>query len=198
MLGARVTDEVDFHQRRGSGRWAVRAVRCREPDKFRWRSAVASLNRAAARMRGLSRMRIEEPVREMVLDMPDRPLQREVVIDARRCNVDLDRGEILSPRTFGELRRMSFLIGTELSTVTRWVSLPDDWEAPIDTAGVVVVGRAMADMHRRRAQKLWLQIPDPDGPFPVQPHHRMLADRARYDADRSRRWSALARELLGP
>jgi len=197
MLGARITDEVDFFRRRDEKSAAVRAIRRRDPDKFRWRSAVSLLTATAGRLRGSDRMRIEEPVREKVLDIRDSLLKREVVLDARRHNVDLDRGEVLPVRTLGELRRVAFLVGTDLRIVQRYLKLPGDWGEPIDTAGVAVVGRAMADWHRKRAQHLWLQLPDPEGGGdPMMQHHLMMARRAELDADLSRRWAVLAREML--
>jgi len=39
--GSRVTDAVDFYQRRGEVRGAVKVVRVRTPERFRWRSAVS-------------------------------------------------------------------------------------------------------------------------------------------------------------
>ena len=69
--------------------------------------------------------------------------------------------------------------------------------APIDTAACALVGRVMANHHRRRAQRLWLELPDPDGPEAQRPHHRYMAERAQHDADLARRWAALASRLLG-
>jgi len=196
MLGARITDEVDYYRRRGESRSAVRAVRLRDPDRLRWRAAVSDVTAAAGKLRGRERMFVEEPVREKVLDIPDALLRREVVLDARRHNVDLDRGEVIPRRTLAELRRIAFLVGTDLRLVGRYLTLPEDWEAPIDTPGAVVVGRAMADFHRRRAQRLWLQLPDPDGPEMMMEHHQIIAARADQDADLSRRWASLAKNLL--
>ena len=198
MYGARVTDAVDFLRRRGEPRTAVRAVRKRAPDKFRWRDAVSVLTATAGVRRGRDRMFIEEPIREVVIDLPDYLLRREVVLDARRNHVDLDRGELLPRHTIGDLRRTSFLIGTDLSRVQRYVKLPDGFDAPIDTAAVVLVGRALAKLHHKRAQKLRLQLPVPDGPegfFELQ--HSAMADRAERDAEEATRWAALARALLG-
>ncbi len=197
MIGARVTDAVVFFQRRGELRRAVRTVRDRDPERFRWRAAVGRLTSSAGRMRGLDRMRVEEPIREVVLDTTDRFLRREVVLDARRANVDLDRGEVLPRHRMGDLRRMAFLTGADVRVIERFVALPVDFEAPIDTAGVVLVGRALADQHRRRAQRLWLELPDPDGPDTFRLHHQYMAQRADRDADLAHRWTALTRAILG-
>lgn len=196
--GARVTDAVDFYHRRGEVRGAVRVVRIRRPERLRWRSAVGHLTGVAGRLRGLERMRIEEPIREMVVELPDPDLRREVVLDARRGGVDLDRGEILPVRTMGDVRRFAYLTGTDIDRVTRYVKLPSDFDAPVDAAGVVLVGRAWADTHRRNAQKLWLRLPDPDGPEQWRMHHRIMAERARREAQLSERWAAFARAIVDP
>ncbi|MBK8172353.1 MAG: hypothetical protein IPK60_18695 [Sandaracinaceae bacterium] len=195
--GVRVTDAVTYFRHRGEMRGTVHVVRTRTPDRLRWRAAVGAVNQVAAVLTGKDRMRVEEPVRELILDLPDRDLRREVVLDARRVGVDLDRGEVLKRFTVGDLGRLSFLTGTDVGTVRRYVSLSDDFFAPIDTAGVAVVGRALADQHRRRAHKLLLSIPDPDSGEPVTRHHAFIAERAEQDAELSRRWTALTRALLG-
>lgn len=197
MEGARVTDAVEYYARRGEQKGAVRVIRRREPDRLRWRSAVDRLMVDTGRLRGRDRFRIEEPVREVVLEMPDAHLQREVVIDARRRNVDLDRGEVLPIHRMGDLRRFAFLAGTDVRTIERYLTLPTDFDAPIDTAGVVVVSRAMANHHRLRSQKLWLELPDPDGPYRYRAHQRFIAERAERDADAARRWGALSKALVG-
>lgn len=198
MSRARVTDAVQFYAERGERRSAVREVRARRPDKFRWRSAVGRLTSEAGHMRGLDRLRVEEPVREVVVDLSDEHLRREVVIDARRNNVDLDRGEILPMHRMGDLRMYAHLVGADIGLIQRYVALPEDFDAPVDTAGVVLVARAMANQHRRRAQRIWLELPDPDDPLAVPMlHHRYLGERAQRDAESAKRWTALTSTLLG-
>lgn len=195
MIGARVTDAVEFYAKRGESRGAVRIVRLREPDRFRWRKAVSGLSSRAGKLRGRDRMRIEEPVREVVLDL-ENELQREVVLDARRYNVDLDRGELLPFHTMGDLRRYCFLVGTDVNTFDKYVRITNDFGEPIDTAGCTVVARAMSNHHRRRAQRIWLELPDPDGPDKWRMHHRFMSERASHDAELARRWNALAQRLV--
>lgn len=159
MLGFRVTDAVEYYQQRGEERLAVRVVRTRDPDKFRWKGALSSLSRSIASLRGSDRNRVEEPVREIVLDVEDTILRRECVLDARRYRVDLDRGEILEQRSMGDLRRTAFLAGVDLDLVRPHVALPEDFGAMVDVAGVVLVGRAYATQYRARAQQLALALP---------------------------------------
>src|SRR4051812_47253861 len=90
-------------------------------ERLRWRAAGGALTLDAGRMLGGDRMRIEEPIRELVLDLGDGILQREVVLDARLHRVDLDRGEILPRWSFGDLRRLSFLARTDLDLLARYV-----------------------------------------------------------------------------
>jgi len=193
--GARVTDAVDYLSRRDELRGAVKVVRKREPERFRWRHAVRALNATASSLQGLARMRVEEPIRETVLDLPDVDLKREVVLDARRFGVDLDRGEILPFRTVGDLRRFSFLTGTDLEKVHRFIDIPDDFFAPVETAGVVLVGRAYAEAYIKRARKLWLRIPDPDHGAPHRLHHKLMAERAQREARLADRWRAFAKAV---
>ena len=198
MYGARVTDAVQYLNTRGEARTAVRIIRQREPDKFRWRRAVANLSSTAGRLRGRPRMRIEEPVREVVIDLNHRILREECVIDARRYNLDLDRGEVLPIHTVGDLRRYAFLVGADMRIIERYVKVSNDFGAPIDTAACILVGRAMANDHRRRAQRLWLALPDEDAPGAqnLRPHQQIMAQRAAKDAEMARRWAALAKTLV--
>lgn len=195
--GARVTDAVEWFKKKGETRGAIQIVRTRKPERFRWRSAVASVTSSAGPLRGVERARIEEPVREIVMDLDDRFLQREVVLDARRFGVDLDRGELLPQHTMLDLRRYVYLVGADLGLIQKHVALPGEYNAPIDTAAVVLIGRAYAEAHRVRARKLWLQLPDTDGPERWMKHHQFLADQAQRDAEMSKRWAALAKTLAG-
>lgn len=197
MLGARITDAIEYYAQHANDRGAVHVVRSRHPDSYRWRKAVARLTQVAGVRTGRERMRIEEPVREVVVDLGDDFLRREVVIDARRYRVDLDRGEILPPRTVGHLRRMAFLTHTPLDAIARYVQLPSDWEAPVDVAGVVLVGRTLANRYRVRAQEAWLSIP-PGLPRERMPEEQQrLIDRAERDVSLAQRWEALTKALLG-
>ncbi len=193
--GARITDAVAHFRNRGNLRSAVRLVRTREPERLRWRAAVASLTLDAGRMQGADRMRVEEPIRELIIDLNDVILKREVVLDARLHRVDLDRGEILPRWTLGDLYRLSFLAKADLALLQRYVVLPARWEAPIDTAAVVLAGRAFSNVFRLRAQRLWLSVPDQDGPTPLSEQERTVLARADQDAESSRRWRALAQTL---
>lgn len=193
--GARITDAVAHFRSRGNLKNAVRLVRTRQPERLRWRAAVGALTLDAGRMIGGERMRVEEPIRELVLDLGDDLLQREVVLDARLHRVDLDRGEILPRWSFGDLRRLCFLARTDIDLLARYVRLPEAFDTPIDTAAVVLAGRAFSNMFRQRAQRLWLAVPDQDGPEPKMKHHNYMLERADQDAERSRRWGALAKTL---
>jgi hypothetical protein len=194
--GARVTDAVEFFKQRGEMKVAVKVVRERVPERFRWRKAVGSLTSTAGKLRGKDRMRIEEPIREMVLDVEDGDLRREVVLDSRRNGVDLDRGELLPRRTVGDLRRYSFLTGTDLTEVQRYVHLPLDFFAPVDTAAAVLVGRAFSEHHRHKAQRIWLRLPDADTPDALPLHQRLMAEHASREARLAERWVAFAKALL--
>jgi hypothetical protein len=193
--GARITDAVSHFRSRGNLKSAIKLVRTRVPERHRWRAAVSALTLDAGRMAGGDRMRVEEPIRELVLDLSDDLLQREVVLDARLHKVDLDRGEILPSWSLGDLRRLSFLARTDIELLARYVRLPQQYEEVIDTAAVVLAGRAFAHMFRQRAQRLWLSVPDQEGPEPQMKHHGYILQRADQDAERSRRWGALSKTL---
>lgn len=192
--GARITDQIDQHNRTGDYRGAVRALRVRAPERLRWRVAVSQVTQVAGALRGVSRMRIEEPTREIVLDLDDRVLRRETVLDARRAGVDLDRGEVLPIRTRWDLKRTAYLVGVDHEQLSRYTALPADFEAPIDTAATVILSRALATSHKVRADKLMARIDD--GQRGLQTHERYMAERAEYDRDLARRWAALARTLV--
>ena len=194
--GSRITDAVEYWRRRGELKSAVGIVRTRHPERFRWRRAIGAVAQSAGALTGRDRMRVEEPVRELVLDLDDDVLKREVVIDARRAGVDLDRGEVLPRRTLAQIQRIAFLSGTDLGRVQRHVSLPGDRESPIDTAAVIVVGRALGEHYKLRAQRLLLQVPDADGPEQLRLHHRIMSQRADQDRGDSLKWFAFARAVL--
>lgn len=87
--------------------------------------------------------------------------------------------------------------GTDLSRVARHVRLPTDQGAFVDVAAVIVVGRALGEHYRTRAQRLLLQVPDEDGPEPLRVHHRILVEKAHEDRADSQRWFAFARAVIG-
>ena len=149
--GARITDAVTHYRAGGNFRGAVRLVRTRQPERLRWRAAVAALLQDASKMEGRARMRVEEPIRELVLALEDVILRREVVLDARLHRIDLDRGEVLPRWTVGDLRRLAFLAQTDLGLLHRYVPLATDFDATIDTAAVVLAGRALSIVYRQRA-----------------------------------------------
>jgi hypothetical protein len=192
--GARVTDEVNFWRQRGDLKRAVRAVRVRAPERLRWRMALSGVAESASTLRGTDRLHVEEPVRELVLDLEDRVLRREAVLDARRFGMDLDRGEILPLRTRWDLTRTAFLTGVDHEMLLRYLKLPADFGRPIDVAGVVVVSRALAADHKQRADRLAQRVTPRDGE--VARHEQMMLERADYERDRARRWAALAKTLV--
>lgn len=194
--GSRITDAVEYWRRRGELKGAVGIVRGRKPERFRWRRAIGAVSQSASALAGRDRARIEEPIREVVLDLDDDVLKREIVIDARRWNVDLDRGEVLKRRTIADVQRLGFLSGIDLARVARHVRLATDREAPVDAAAVIVVGRALGDHYKTRAQRLLLQVPDEDGPEPHRLHHRIMIERAAQDRSDSQKWFAFARAVL--
>lgn len=196
--GSRVTDAVEYWRRRGELKGAVWVVRSRQPERFRWRRALGTVNQELGGLYGRDRFRIEEPIRELVLDLHDRTLRREIVLDARRHGVDLDRGEVLPGRTLAELRGMAEQAATNLSLVGRHTKLPDDPSAIVDVAAVVVVSRALADHYRTRSQRLLLQVPDSDGPEQQRLHHRIMIERAAEDRRAAQNWGRFARSILEP
>ncbi|MBX7192461.1 MAG: hypothetical protein K1X94_10400 [Sandaracinaceae bacterium] len=195
--GSRVTDAVDYWTHRENLKKAVAVVRGRAPERFRWRRAVGGVSLSIGKLRGRDRLLVEEPVRELVLDLDDGLLRREVVIDARRAGVDFDRGEVLRRYTLRDLQGLAAETGTDLSRLGKHVRLPAGAEHAIDTAGAIVIARALADHFRSRAQHLLLQVPDPDGPEPLMLHHKIMLERADRDRAESQRWLGLAKRLLG-
>jgi hypothetical protein len=193
--GARVTDEVEFYKRRGQLQSAVRVVRARIPERLRWRAAVASMTQVAGELRGRERMRIEEPVREIVLDLNDKILRRESVLDARRSGVDLDRGEVLPLHTRWDLRRTAFLTGVDHEVLSRHIRLPAEYSRPIDVAAVVIVSRALAQAHKQRAERLLTRLAAATQ-AQLARHEKYMLERAERDRDLARRWIALAKVMV--
>ena len=76
------------------------------------------------------------------------------------------------------------------------MDVPEDFGTPIDTAASIVVSRYLSEYHRKRAHKLWLAVPDPDGPAPLRLHERYMLERAERERVVAERWAALARGLL--
>jgi hypothetical protein len=193
--GARVTDEIEFYRRRGELQKTVRVIRARVPERLRWRAGVAAVTQIAGKLEGRERMRIEEPVREIVLDLDDRILRRESVLDARRAGVDLDRNEILPSHTRWDLRRTAFLTGVDHMAVAPYVRLPDEYSASIDTAAVVIVARALANAHKQRCDKLLARLPT-EADATLARHEHYMLERAERDRDLARRWIALAKVMV--
>ena len=194
-VGARITDEVDGFRQLGDHRGAVRVLRTRRPERLRWRAAVASMTTVAAAQRGIVRARIEEPIREIVLDMDDRILRRETVLDARRVGVDLDRGEILPLHTRWDLKRASFLVGVDHALLGRYMTLPVEYERPVDTAGCVVLCRSFSRALFVRSDRFIAQLKG-KSPASFQEHERLLYSRAQFEREQARRWMALSKTLV--
>jgi len=193
--GARVTDEIEFYKRRGQLQNTVRVIRARTPERLRWRAALASVTEIAGALRGRDRMRIEEPVRELVLDLDDKILRRESVLDARKSGVDLDRGEVLPPHTRWDLKRTAFLTGVDPMDLARYLRLPEEYGRPIDTAAVVLVSRALGLAHKQRADRLLARLPSAHG-MTLARHEQYMLDRAERDKDMARRWIALSKVMV--
>jgi hypothetical protein len=194
-LGARVTDEIEFFRRKGQLQQTVRVIRARVPERLRWRAGVAAVSKIAGSLRGRERMRIEEPIREIVLDLEDRMLRRESVLDARRVGVDLDRGEVLPQLTRWDLRRNAFLTGVDHLALAPYMHLPDEYSAPIDTAAAVLISRALSDAHKQRADRLLARLPT-EVDATLARHEQYMLERSDRDKDQARRWNALARILV--
>ena len=194
-LGARVTDEIEFFRRKGQLQQTVRVIRARVPERLRWRAGVAAVSQIAGSLRGRERMRIEEPIREIVLDLEDRLLRRESVLDARRVGVDLDRGEVLPQLTRWDLRRNAFLTGVDHLALAPYMHLPDEYSAPIDTAAAVLISRALSDAHKKRSDRLLARLP-PHSDVSLARHEQYMLERSGRDKDQARRWLALARILV--
>jgi hypothetical protein len=193
--GGRITDEVEFYKQRGELQGSVRVLRLRRPERLRWRNAVASVTEVAGTLRGRDRMRVEEPVREIVLDLDDRILRRESVLDARRHGVDLDRGEVLPRHTRWDLKRTAFLTGVDHEELARYVRLPDDYGRVIDTAAVALVSRAIATAYKTRADKLVVRVQATKGDGLLR-HEQYMLDRAESDRDLARRWAGLSKSVI--
>ena len=189
--GGRITDEVETFKRVGDLRNAVRIVRSRRPERLRWRTAVASMTQEAGQRRGSSRVFIEEPIREIVLDIDDRILRRETVLDARRVGVDLDRGEVLPQHTRWDLKRTAYLVGVDHDAIARYTALPLDFDQPIDTGAVVLVSRSLAHYFAERAEKLSAA----QNTAPAYSRQQLIADRVQLEREQARRWAALSRAL---
>jgi hypothetical protein len=194
-LGARVTDEIEFFRRKGQLQQTVRVIRARVPERLRWRAGVAAVSQIAGSLRGRDRMRIEEPIREIVLDLEDRLLRRESVLDARRVGVDLDRGEVLPQLTRWDLRRNAFLTGVDHLALAPYMHLPEEYSAPIDTAAAVLISRALSDAHKKRADRLLARLPS-ESDVSLARHEQFMLERSGRDKDQARRWLALARILV--
>jgi len=197
--GARVTDEIEFYKRKGQLQQTVRVIRARRPERLRWRMGLSSVTQIAGTLRGRARMRIEEPVRELVLDLPDRLLRREAVLDARRHGVDLDRGEVLPHLTRWDLRRSAFLIGVDHLALAPYMRLPEEYSAPIDTAAAVLISRAFATAHKTRSERLLRTLT----PASTQPKdaprirlEQVRLERGERDRDLASRWMVLAKVLV--
>jgi hypothetical protein len=194
-VGARVTDEIEFFRRKGQLQQTVRVIRARAPERLRWRAGLAAVTQIAGGLRGRERMRIEEPIRELVLDLGDRLLRRESVLDARRVGVDLDRGEVLPQLTRWDLRRNAFITGVDHLALSPYMHLPEEYSAPIDTAAAVLIARALSDAHKKRAERLLARLPSAVD-VALARHEQFMFERSERDKDQARRWGALARVLV--
>ena len=191
----RVTDEVEHYKQRGEYRGVVRVIRKRPPERLRWRTALSTATQIVGGLKGRERMQIEEPIRELLLDLQDKILRRESALDARRFGVDLDRGEIFTKHTLWDLKRTAFVTRVDLEQIARYIKFPADFAEPVDTAATVLVGRALAELHRKRAQKLYLRVQEGKGSS-LMMHEQLMLERADYDTEIARRWSAFSKTMV--
>jgi hypothetical protein len=191
----RVTDEVELFKQRGEYRGVVRVIRKRPPERLRWRTALSTATQIVGGLKGRERMRIEEPIRELLLDLQDKILRRESALDARRYGVDLDRGEIFPKHSLWDLKRTVYVTRVDLEQLARYIKFPTDFAKPVDTAATVLVGRALAELHRKRAQKLYIRVQEGKSSS-LMLHEQLMLERADYDTEIARRWSAFSKTMV--
>ena len=193
----RVTDDVGFFCKRGELPAAVNIVQGRSPDFHRWRRAFTTVARVSwAWLQGRDLLWTESALREVVEWLPDPKLAKELVLDARSFRVGMNFGDLLPHWTPRDLMRFADANDIDMGVVKRIAPLPKRIDEPLDTAGVVLVTREMARRHRRRAQALWLELPDEeeDG---WEPKHHAIASVAEKSATAGAQWTELAVKLVG-
>lgn len=192
----RVTDEVVARSEQGDLPGAVEVVRRRRPDARRWRMAVGVVARRSIEVaHGFERHCAEEALREIVINVGDRALRRETVLDVRLQGLDIDRGDVLPRWRIGELRRLAYLLDLELDAVAAHVPLPDGFSQGIDTPGVVLTGRHLAGLHRHNAERQLRRLPDAVKTARMSSHQAKILSTAQWASERARRWNTLAEHL---
>jgi len=193
----RVTDDVGFFCKRGELPAAVNIVQRRAPDFHRWRRAFSTVARVSyAWLQGKDLLWTESALREVVDCLPDPQLAKELVLDARQFRVRMNFGDPLPHWTGRDLMRFADEHDIDMGIVKRIAPLPAKVADPLDTAAVVLVSREMARRHRRRAQALWLELPDEeeDG---WEPRHHAIANVAEKSATNGAQWNDFAVQLVG-
>ena len=194
---SRITDDVGFFCKRGELPAAVNVMQSRSPDFHRWRRAFSTVTRVAwAWLQGRDLLWTESALREVVDALPDQKLAKEIVLDARQYRVGMNFGDPLPGWTPRDLMRFADEHDVDMGVIKRIAPLPRHVDEPLDTAGVVIVSREMSQRHRRRAQALWLELPDEeeDG---WEPRHHAIATVAEKSAQAGAQWSGLAVKLIG-
>jgi hypothetical protein len=193
----RVTDDVTFFCKRGELPAAVNIVQRRAPDFHRWRRAFGAVARVSyAWLQGKNLVWTESALREVIDYLPDPQLAKELVLDARQYRVRMNFGDPLPHWSGRDLMRFADEHDIDMSIVKRIAPLPPRVTDPLDTAAVVLATREMSRRHRRRAQALWLELPDEEEEG-WEPRHHAIANVAERSASTGAQWNGLSLKLVG-
>ncbi|MBI5513251.1 MAG: hypothetical protein HY909_05745 [Deltaproteobacteria bacterium] len=199
----RVSDEAAILCRRKDFPRAVNVLQRRRSERRRWRHAFRLVTVLGDRaLDGARRSWMEGALREVVAQVADTQLQRELVVEARAAQVRFDLGAVLPGWTGRSLWRLADSLEIPMQYVALVTSLPAALTVPLDTAQVVLDFRRTAEAHRVVAAQLgatlppWAQFQEAKGALDPALKQRLNTVRAQHEA--SRRWRAFAGRLLGP
>jgi hypothetical protein len=197
----RITDDAAILCRRRDFPRAVNVLQRRAPDRRRWRHAFRQVVSSGDHvLDGARRQWFEAALRELVVNVSDRRLAGELVIDAAAgaCRVDL--GPVLPIWTARDLWSHADQVDLPMAYVAQVTELPRSIRAPIDTARVIHDCRRTADAHRVCANEIGAAlhpnavIDEARGEADVRALAALQELRAHQDA--ARRWRDLAHRLF--
>jgi hypothetical protein len=199
----RVSDEAAILCRRRDFPRAVNVLQRRAAERRRWRHAFRLVTVLGDRaLDGSRRVWMEGALRDVVAQVRDLRLQRELVVEARAAQVRFDLGAPLPAWTARTLWHLADTLEIPMQYITRVTALPPTLQAPVDTAQVVVDFRRTAEAHRALAAQLgatlppWALFQEAKGALDPALQQRLNTVRVQHEA--SRRWRDFAGRLLGP
>jgi hypothetical protein len=192
----RVSEDTAILCRRQDFPRAMNVLQRRPPDHRRWRVGLRNVATSAGRvLQGSRRWWLGGAIRELVSEVPNPWLQRELAVDLFATGTGFEPPDLLPHWTARDVWGLADGVGLPMEYVAQVTALPGYIDARVETARLVLDFRRTALAHHEHARRLAAattkDLTEVRGYAP-------WAARVEIDAQRdaAERWRALAMHLL--